>query len=195
MMHRTLVYLLFPFFLLQGCGKNETTNKTPSSEFDDQRNSANHIQGRWNIAEISTSHPKPEIAWLKTLIQNGHTLVLHVGTDQGTFELTAAGTQNHTPCTISVTYEVAYCCPDMRRLFLFLDSKTPVTESIPNCIQSHFSDTLVDFSKKLRASIDEMGKANFPDEPDFHFDFYKTHLGIVGSYRNRTTQLKLIELP
>jgi hypothetical protein len=85
------------------------------------------------------------------------------------------------PCEFKLEYEVAYCCVEMRRLFLELKPNSAV-ESRPGCVQERMGEDLNSFAKKM---ADAVG-------PDFHFTYYQSHLNFKGSYEDQTFELKLV---
>jgi hypothetical protein len=212
------IWFLLATLIAAGCGKqNSPTNvalkPSESSEesisppalanekIDNERNAQNSIKGKWEITYFKTRRTDPEVKFLNQPLQEDRLVTLKA--DDDNLEFTLSNHKNAPTCSITLKYQFFYCCVPMRKITLNSES-LQIEESSPGCSQVEFGKTAQALGKNLDKAITIIGS---PSEneigPQFHFNFYKSHLNLRGSWITGTqknapkkllTEIRLIEL-
>ena len=177
---------LFPLFsvLITGCPPSQNDNS-------DHSKFPNHVIGKWKISKIRTELKSSEIAMVQNIIQQKNSTLLFSALDNGkaTLEFRKTDQTGAGDCSLTLYYDIWYCCAEMRKVF-FMTDRLP-TESPSGCIERELSPLHIEeFATHLR----ELFTPNLPDEfsiSQHHFTHSKDHLDLELPYGAPNTWMRL----
>jgi hypothetical protein len=160
----------------------DLANAGDSSDYEDTaRNEENSMAGTWKVTSVTYPAEKPQMKFIKDLLTNGNQIIFQIEKEPGKGSLEVIS-KKASACKIKLEYDIAYCCPKMRKLFLE-EIKGSASESESGCTQTQFNTDFKTFAENLSRSV----------ELTYHFTHYQSHLVIQGAYEDQSTKFHLLE--
>ena len=149
-----------------------------------------YLNGEWQVRalhekeNVTPSHPI--VAEIQNQIQ-AQTLRFYFEAhdEEGTFKL-VSNKNGEAPvtCTVTLPYDINYCCVRMQKLFLYTSLDLPVIEEPAGCAETHFNVKREELVKQLEEIL----------HPTFHYFVAGEKLNRVlleGPYKTPTLELDL----
>lgn len=154
----------------------------------------NHINGTWLLWNFKAKASERENSILRKVLNHSDLLLTWSVTpapgqskrgttkSTGILELTSFNDDGIKDCTAKIQYDMSYCCPDMRVIYLD-QGKQPVAlgESPAGCVQSKLNLTYAQFFDSLNAEM----------LPDWHFTYQKDFIELEGPYVDSSATMDL----